>query len=165
MATHAAPARERWMQWWQLRTPPERAAWIAAAACALALLVWLAIVQPLSRDSERLARHVAAQREAVARAQRQADEIAGLDRAGSMPGGRDLRAEVDAALARQGLKASVDREDNQRVRVTLDAVGFDALVALLDTLQRSARIRAAELAATGRVEPGQVRAELVLTTN
>ena len=165
MATHAAPARERWMQWWQLRTPPERAAWIAAAACALALLVWLGIVQPLARDSERLARQVAAQRSALLQAQRQADEIAALAHEGSVPAMRDMRVDLDAELYRQGLKASVDREDNRRIRVTLDAVGFDALVALLDTLQRSARIRAAELTATGRVEPGLVRAELVLTTN
>lgn len=164
MATHTASMHERWTQWWQLRTQSERSGWIAGAACGLALLLWLLIVQPLARDSERLARHVAEQRAALALAQRQADEIAGLARGSAVPP-RDIRIDVDAELGRQGLKANVDRDDKERTRATFDAIGFDTLVALLDALQRSAHIRAAEFTATGRVEPGQVRAEMTLTNN
>lgn len=165
MATHASSTHERWTQWWQLRTQSERSGWIAAAACGFALLLWLLIVQPLARDSERLSRHVAEQRAALALAQRQADEIAGLARGSTARPARDIRNDVDAELARQGLKASIDRDDKERVRATLDAIGFDTLIAMLDALQRSAHVRAAELTATGRVEPGQVRAEMTLTNN
>ena len=78
-----------------------------------------------------------------------------------------------ASRARRRVQgAAVPDRDLTRQRAVVDAFfaaarggDFDALVALLDTLQRGARIRAAELTATGRVEPGLVRAELVLTTN
>ncbi len=63
-----------------------------------------------------------------------------------------------------GLKATaIDRGDDQRVRVTLDAVSFDALAALLEGLQRDARLSAVELTAAARVEPGQVRVEMTLS--
>jgi general secretion pathway protein M len=159
------PARERWSQWWQLRTPFERAAWTGAGSLAGVLVAWLLIVQPATRDSERLARQVAAQRVALTQARRQSDEIAGLARNDAVPPLRDVRATLDAELARQGLKASVDRVDNQRTRLTFDAVDFGALISLLDALQRSARIRPVELSATARVEPTQVRAELTITSD
>jgi type II secretory pathway component PulM len=49
------------------------------------------------------------------------------------------------------------------LRVTLDAVSFDALVTLLDALQRDARLSAVDLTAAARVEPGQVRAEMTFS--
>ncbi len=159
------PARERWARWWQLRTPVERAAWTGAAALAGALVAWLVIVQPASHDSERLTRQLAAQRAALAQAHRQADEIAGLARNDAVPPPRDVRSVLDAELARLGIKAAVDRVDNQRLRLTFDAVDFDALMSLLDALQRSARIRPVELSAIARVEPAQVRAELTITSD
>ncbi len=77
----------------------------------------------------------------------------------------DPRAALDAALVEQGLKSaatSIERGDNERLRVTFDRIGFDALTAFLDALQKSAQLRPVELVATARVEPGQVRAELTL---
>lgn len=159
------PARERWGQWWQLRTPAERAAWTGAGALAAVLVAWLVIVQPVTQASERLARQVAAQRVALAQAHRQSDEIAGLARNDAIPPPRDVRSVLDGELARRGLKASVDRVDNQRIRLTFDAVDFGALMSLLDALHRSTRIRPLELSATARVEPAQVRAELTITSD
>src|SRR5205814_345273 len=81
-----------------------RAAWLAAVACGVALVVWLVIVQPLARDSERVARHVAEQRNALVQAQRQADEIAALARETPVPAARDIPIALDSELARQGFK-------------------------------------------------------------
>ncbi len=159
------PALERWTQWWQLRTRAERAAWATAAAFLAALLAWVVIVQPVARDAERLARQVAAGRAALAQAHRQADEIASRARNDAPLPARDVRPMLDAALARQGLKAAIDRVDDRRIRLTFDAVEFGALSALLDDLQRTARIRPVELNATARVEPAQVRAELTITSD
>ena len=65
-------------------------------------------------------------------------------------------------LILSGLTA-IDRIDNDRLRVSFDAVSFDALTELFDRLQRDARLRAVDATITARVEPGQVRAELILT--
>ena len=156
--------RERGAQWWQLRSMPERAVVALACGIALAAVVWWAVWEPMQRDTERQSRRLVAQRAVLTEARRQADDIASLSRnTGSAPA-RDIRADLDAALSRHGLKpTAVDRIDNDRLRLTFDAIGFDALLPLLETLQRDARLRAVELTATARVEPGQVRADVVLS--
>ena len=168
MATTMRPATEtrliQWRQWWQLRSPAERTAWLIVGGIALVLVAWLLIWQPLTSETERLERRLMEQRAALATARRQADEIAALARSTVEPLPRDARADVESALARQGLKATaIDRGEDQRLRVTLDAVSFEALTRLLEALQRDARLNAVDLTAAARVEPGQVRAEMTFS--
>jgi len=167
MASILRPATEtrltRGRQWWQLRSPAERSSWLAAAGVVLAATAWALIWQPLTRDTERLERRLSEQRATLATAHRQADEIASLARSAVEPLPRNTRSDVESALARQGLKAiAIDDGGDQRLRVTLDAVSFDALASLVASLQRDARLSAVELTAAARVEPGQVRAEMTL---
>jgi type II secretory pathway component PulM len=168
MATTLRPATEtrliQWRQWWQLRSPAERSVWLVAGGIALGLAAWALLWQPLTRDTERLERRLVEQRASLATARRQADEIAALARSTVEPSPRDARADVESALARQGLKATaIERSDDQHLRVTLDAVSFDALATLLNGLQRDARLSAVDLTAAARVEPGQVRAEMTFS--
>ena len=165
MATTLKPAlRERGTQWWQLRSKPERAGVALACGIALAAIAWWLLWEPMQRDIERQSRQLVAQRAILAGAHRQADDIASLSRNPTSVPARDARADLDAALAGQGLKpTAVDRVDNDRLRLTFDAIGFDALLPLLETLQRDAHLRAVDLTATARVEPGQVRADVVLS--
>jgi general secretion pathway protein M len=169
MATTMRPATEtrliQWRQWWQLRSPAERTVLLVAGGIALVLFAWVLIWQPLTRDTERLERRLIEQRAALATARRQADEIAALAQSTVDPSPRDARSDVESALARQGLKAAaIDRGDDQRLRVTLDAVSFAALTSLLGTLQHDARLNAVDLTAAARVEPGQVRAEMTFSS-
>jgi type II secretory pathway component PulM len=165
MATTLQPSlRERFGQWWQLRSRTERMLLSLAGGVVLAGVAWLALWQPMQRDTERLTRQLATQRATLVDARRRAEDIATLSRNTAAPAPRDARADLDAALARQGIKATgVERIDNDRLRVMFDAVGFDRLPPLLDTLQRDARLRAVDLSATARIEPGQVRVELTLS--
>jgi type II secretory pathway component PulM len=159
----AVDSRARMSQWWQLRSPFERVLLSCAGAVVIAAVAWLALWQPMRQDSDRLVRQVAAQRTALATARVQADDIAGLSRNTAALAPRDARADLDAALAQQGLKATtIDRTEGERWRVNFDAIAFEALLKLVETLQRDAHLRAVDLTSTARVEPGQVRAELVL---
>jgi type II secretory pathway component PulM len=118
------------------------------------------------RDSERIAQRLLADRAALADARRQSDAIAGLARAAPGPVASDPRAALDPVLAAQNLRAAataIERIDNDRIRVTFDAIGFDTLSVLLDALQRDAHLRAVEVVATARVETGIVRADVTLT--
>jgi len=169
MATTVRPPGETRLiqgrQWWQLRSPAERSAWLVGGGIVLGLAAWALIWQPLTRDTERLERRLVEQRATLATARRQADEIAALARRTVEPSPRDARADVESALARQGLKATaIDRGDDQRLRVTFDAVSFDALASLLEALQRDARLSAVDITAAARVEPGQVRAEMTFSS-
>jgi type II secretory pathway component PulM len=150
--------------WWQARSAAERKALTVALAAMAALLLWLLLLRPMQRDTEILARQLASARASLAEAKRQADDIATLARSPPATAPRDARADLDAALAKAGVKPiAIDRTDSQRLRVTFDAIAFDTLTALLVALQRDAHLRSVELTATGRVEPGLVRAELTLT--
>src|SRR6266508_2019864 len=156
--------REAFAQWWQLRSRSERMLLTVAAGIAALALIWLVLWQPLARDTERLGRQIENDRATLADARRRADEIAGLARAPSVARA-EPRAALDAVLAQQNLKVAattIERIDNERIRLTFDAIGFDSLTAFLEALQRDARLRAVELVATARVEPGQVRAEVTL---
>jgi len=157
--------REAFAQWWQLRSRSERMLLTAAAGIAALALAWLVVWQPLARDTDRLDRQIENDRAMLADARRRADEIAGLARSAPSVAPAEPRAALDAALARQNLKVAattIERIDNERIRLTFDAIGFDALTAFLYALQRDARLRAVELVATARVEPGQVRADVTL---
>jgi general secretion pathway protein M len=167
MAT-ALPSRrpDSLAHWWQLRSRREQTLLIAVTGLAALALVWLVAWQPLTRDTERLARQVAIDRAALAAARLRSDEIAGLaGKAPSQPA-TDPRSALDGVLAQRDLKTAataIERIDNERIRVTFGAIAFDALTGFLDALQRDARLRAVELVATARVEPGQVRADVTLS--
>jgi general secretion pathway protein M len=156
--------QERFAQWWRARAPRERLALtLIAIAIALALL-WALVWQPLQRDRERLSRQLVEQRLTLAEARQRADAIAGLARNAPNPPAGEPRGAIEAVLARLALKPSapIERLDGGRWRLRFDAIGFDSLTALLDSLQRDTGMRAVELTATGRVEPGQVRVEMTL---
>ena len=159
-------AREAMLRWWQLRSANEQRVLALATVAIAAALLWLLALQPLVRDSERLAHRLPADRAALVEARRQADAIAGLARAAPGPVANDPRAALDPVLAAQNLKTAataIERIDNDRIRVTFDTISFDTLSTLLDALQRDAHLRAVEVVATARVETGLVRADLTLT--
>ena len=157
--------REALAQWWQLRSRSERVLLTAAAGSVALALVWLFVWLPLAHDTDRLGRQIENDRATLADARRRADAIAGLARNAPSVVPAEPRPALDAVLAQQNLKVAattIERVDNERIRLTFNAIGFDALTAFLDALQRDARLRAVELVATARVEPGQVRADVTL---
>jgi general secretion pathway protein M len=157
--------REAFAQWWHLRSRSERILLTVAVGIAALALAWLVVWQPLVRDTDRLARQIESDRATLADARQRADEIAGLARSPPSVVTADPRAALDPILAQQNLKTAattIERIDSERIRLTFDTIGFDALTAFLDALQRDARLRVVELVATARVEPGQVRADVTL---
>ncbi|MDQ2962591.1 MAG: type II secretion system protein M [Pseudomonadota bacterium] len=166
MATTLPSSRRvAFAQWWQVRSRSERMLLAAAAGIAALALTWIVVWQPLARDTDRLVREIESERAMLADARRRADEIAGLARSTPNIAVADPRAALDPVLAQRNLKTaatSIERIDSERIRLIFDTIGFDALIAFLDALQRDARLRAVELVATARVEPGQVRADVTL---
>src|SRR5579862_1776394 len=156
-------AQSTLFHWWRLRSRAERRLLTAGIAMLGLFAAWFLVLQPIERDVERLGRQLATQRTALAEARRQADDIATLSRNAAPVPGRDARADAEAQFARLGLKpTAIDRLDDKRIRVTLEAVAFDQLASLFASLERDAHLRAVDVTATGRVEPGQVRAEMTL---
>ena len=152
------------VRWWAAKGPAERRIVIAIIALVMAAVGWLAIWQPLQRDLATLHVSVPAQRSALVNAQRMADEMAGLSRTQAPVNATDARSELERVLSQHGLRSSVTQIDWQegRARVVFATIGFDSLIPTLEALQRETGLRIIEATLTARVEPGNVRAELVL---
>ena len=148
---------------WERASPRERVAITVAAVVVLGALAWAFVWQPLTRDLERLRETVSIDRAALTSAHAMADEIAGMSR-NTPPARGDLRLSVERALGDRGLRAPAVTIEPQadRVKVVIPAVPFSALVGALDATRKDAAAFVVEGVITPRVEPGSVRAEIVL---
>lgn len=167
MPAHFAPlaAPTAVSRWWATKTRTERRI-VAALALVLALAaLWALVWRPITRDTSALRAAAPAERAALAESRRMVADIAGLARSAPVKPAADARADIERVLAERGLAtgtaAPIDWRDG-RARVTLESARFDALVGALEALQRDAKLRVVEATLTARVEPGTVRAEIVL---
>ena len=158
------------------RMPAPVASWLATksraerriAATILLLVViallWTALWQPLTRDMAALRIAQAGSAATLADARRMAKEIAGLAHTPPKEAPSDARAVLERILVQQNLRAAVTQLESRDggAHVVFAAVGYEALVSALETLQRDAGLRAVEATLTARVEPGTVRADFTL---
>jgi type II secretory pathway component PulM len=164
----SAPERNRWLPAslaaaWDRASPRERRMAIAGAAIVALGVGWGLLWQPMRADIDRIRLELSRATEVLAATRNLADEAAGLARETPPIRGADLRTVVARVLAERGLRAAgtLDVKDN-RVTVVVSEARFDALVGALEALRSSDGLRAVEATLTPRVEPGTVRAELVL---
>jgi len=151
-------------RWLAGKTRVEQRVVAGVAIAVIVVVLWAAIWQPLRRatDAMRTAHDVNAT--ALATARKMAEEAAGLARTTATSAPADARTALERVLAQQNLRGAVTQLDWQgdRAHIVFAAVQYDALIALLEGLQRDAKLRAVEATLTARVEPGTVRAELTL---
>ncbi|MEP7275371.1 MAG: type II secretion system protein GspM [Betaproteobacteria bacterium] len=148
---------------WTRASSRERIAMGVGAAVVLGTLAWAFALQPLTRDLDRLRDAAPAVAASLAQARALADDIAGLAR-NTPPARGDLRAAVERAFAERDLRAPAVTIEPQgdRVSVVVLAAPFATLVAALDAAGKDGAAFVVEGTITPRVEPGAVRAELVL---
>jgi len=151
-------------RWLAGKTRTERRIVAATAAAVGIAVLWLAVWEPLRRDVDALrATHAVSAAELVA-ARKMTEDAAGLARNPATPTPADPRTTLDRTLAQQNLRGAVTQLDWQegRAHVVFAAVSYDALIALLEALQRDGNLRVVDATLTARVEPGTVRGELTL---
>ena len=150
---------------WDRMSPRERRFAIAAVAVVLLAAAWGWLWQPLQEDSLRARRELVRDRAVLATARAQAAELTGLQRGTQTPPGGDSRVAIERVLGERGLQralTSLEVKDN-RTTLTFAAIGFNALVGVLDALAKTDGLRPLEATLTARVDPGNVRAEITLT--
>ena len=148
---------------WDRASPRERVAIVAGLAVVLGALGWAFVWQPLTRDLDRMRESSPLDTATLNRARAMADDIAGMSRSAPVSRG-ELRSTVERALGDRGLRApavAIEPQDD-RVKVIVPAVPFATLVAALDAIRKDTAAFVVEGVITPRVEPGTVRAELVL---
>ncbi|MEP6656833.1 MAG: type II secretion system protein GspM [Betaproteobacteria bacterium] len=149
--------------WWAGKSRRERRVLVALGVFAFGALAWVTLWQPLVRDIARLEADRARSASEWATAQREVADITRLTRA-PLPPPVEGRAALEQSLVRSGLRGALTQLDWQerRAHVVFASVSFPALVTWLDALQRDAGLLAVEATMSARVEPGTIRAELVL---
>lgn len=148
---------------WARASTRERRLFALAALVVLGGAGYAWLWQPMVADSTRLARDLPRERALLVAAQAQAAELVTLAKTPLPPRG-PLRPAVEHAMAEHGLQPDAGALDEKegRLRVTLASARFDAVVPLIATLARKSGVRVIESTITQRVEPGQVRVELLL---
>jgi type II secretory pathway component PulM len=158
------PVPEAWRRTWDRMSQRERTLTAAGACAVLAAAAWSLVWQPMQNDSLRMRRELQRERAVLATARAQAAEIAGLQRGAQPSFSGDPRLAIERALAERGQKGaltSIDAKDN-RTTITFAAIGFEALVNLLDALAKADGLRVVDATLVSRIDPGTVRAEIAL---
>jgi type II secretory pathway component PulM len=151
-------------RWWSSKSEWDRRIIASVGLVVIAALAWWGVWQPVTRDIAAMRAANAREAVALANARRMIDEMAGLARAPAAGADADPRPDLERVLVLQNLRAALTQQDwkDGRARLVFGAVGYESLIAGLEALQRDARLRVVEATLTARVEPGTVRAELVL---
>ncbi len=152
-------------RWWSSKTTGERRIVLGIVFLAISAFAWWVVWQPMTRDIAITRAANARNAVALGQARRMAEEMAGLARTPLPGGATDARTDLERILAEQNLRALLTQQDwkDGRARLVFGAVSYDALIGALEALQRDAKLRVVEATLTARVEPGTVRAEVVLT--
>ena len=162
------PVPSGWARAWDNLSSREQRLAMAAIAVVLLAAAWAWLWQPMQEDIAAARREVLHDRAALAAARLQAAEIVGLQRDAKHPTGGpmggDSRVAIERVLGERALKASLTSLEvkDGRTHITFTAIGFDALVGMLDSLARTDGLRPVEATLTSRIDPPAVRAEITL---
>lgn len=156
--------KARLIQWWESRSPRDRRI-IAVLAAAVAVLLYLWLVQSANRARTQLGASVAVLRAQAVRFEQDAAELARV-RAVRAPADApaDLRSQVQAQAATAGLASSLvraDATDADHVQVAFGSVPFPDWLDWIAALQ-SQRIRLESARIEALSTPGLVGATATL---
>lgn len=134
-------------------------------AVAAVVMVLLGIILPLNRSLAQTRQRVVTKQADLAFIQSAVPELGSLSPAGNIASGESLVVLIDSSARESGLGKSLSSSQptgDKGLRIRLDHVPFDGMVAWLARLAQShgVRVESAEIEAAG--EPGLVNAGLVL---
>ena len=155
--------KQAWQTFWLARNARERALLtIGGVFLLLALLYGLAWL-PISEGRKKLTANLPQLRADAAQMRANLQEITGLQaNTGAAPG--DARQAVESGLQAAGLRdkvSAIDKVDSQRVRLTLNGVGFDGVLGFLESMQSQQRLRVESLQIQA-AESGRVKGSITL---
>ncbi len=153
--------------WWRGLQDRERRLLILAATVLAAIAYWQLLLQPLTSARTRAQSAVVSLQQATAQASVQVDAILAARQAAAPRPVRSLFALIDSSARDAGLMSAQTRIEplaENRVRVTMDGVSFDALAAWLEGLDRNEGVDISEWSVDRALAPGVVNAAMTLET-
>lgn len=157
-------------EFWAARDARERAMLSAAAAVAGLGLIYALLIDPALAGREQLNKNLPLLRQQVAQLQELSKEAAALSqkpaqpRAGNSaaPSSAMSRENIEAALARNGIKPKSVTLSGGFAKVQLAAVSFAGTLNWLDDMQKTARLSVADANIVALAQPDMIDATLTL---
>ena len=155
--------------WWQGLSPRDQRVLGGGALVVALLLLWALLIEPAQSARHSLQAQVQAAETDLAFMQQAAQQLSGLQSAGSSHvfdrGGRSLLALADGSAGEARLGAAIKRIEPiaaNRVNVWLEQANFDDVALWLEQLQRQFGVRVDELSLQRGSAVGQVDGRLTL---
>ncbi|KPC53854.1 type II secretion system protein M [Amantichitinum ursilacus] len=155
--------KARFLAFWLARAPRERAMLGAAAAVILIALLYVALWEPLVNQRAVLAKQLPRLQADLAQMQR---SIALIKAAGGAPGvarSDDLRQAVTASLGQRNIKADIQAQPDNRLKIDATEVAFSQVLDLLSGLQRETGAHAVSADISSQQSNGIVHFTAVVT--
>lgn len=158
------------IQWWQALSARERALLSVGGCAVLALVLFLGVLEPLHAKHQRLTLQVDGEQKILVELQGLAAEAARFraTRGSSvLPPGQTLLAVLNATAASSHLDTQIKRvvpNGEQEASIAFDEVGFDQLLEWLILIREQHGIQVARIVVDKAGAPGQVNANLTLST-
>ena len=153
------------MQFWSERNTRERLILSIGSSLLMLSLLYAYVWLPIRTDVERLNQTLPELRAAAAQMRAEAAEIAALKtRSVAVPAGGALGA-VEQSANTQGLRDKIEElgaTDQNHIRMSANALPFDAWVGWLNLLQAQSGIRVESANVEATQDQGKVKAQAVL---
>lgn len=157
---------DRLLSGWRNLQPRERVIVAAGSIIALVLVCYTLVWMPVQRDLSGLRASVPKARAQLALMHVQARHVARLRTSASSTGSTgNLLTRLERSALERGLRQNITRmepDGNNAVRLSLDAVNFNALLSWLTDLRRQSGVRAETATITAQPDAGVVNVRLLL---
>jgi general secretion pathway protein M len=131
-------SRQSFSEFWAVRDARERAMLTVAAAVVVFGLLYALLIDPALSGREQLGKNLPLLRQQVAQMQALSAEAAALSGKSASPLIAMSKENIEAALARNGLKPQSVMVTGSYAKVQLTAVSFAGTLAWLDEMQKNA---------------------------
>ena len=149
-------------QFWAARDARERVILAVAAALAMSGLIFAALFYPALTGRDQMNKDLPALRQQVALLQALSIEAAAFSRKAALPVASVTRENIDAALARKGLKPQSVTLTGDLVKVQLAAAPFSGTLNWLDEMQKSSLLSVVDANIVALVKPDTIDATFTL---
>ena len=155
-------SRQSFSEFWAARNARERAMLLAATAVTAIGLIYAIMVDPAMTGREQLNKNLPVLRLQVAQMQALSREAAVFSSKSAQPMAAITRENIEAALARKGLKPQSVMLTGNLAKVQFTAVSFAAMLGWLDEMQKSAHLAVVDANIVSLAQSGTVDATLTL---
>jgi general secretion pathway protein M len=154
--------RQAFSEFWVARNVRERSLLALAALVVAFGLAYAVLVDPALSGREQLKKSLPVLRQQVAQMRAMAKQVSLLSATHAVPAATMTRDGIEAALARNGLKAQEVLLNGDFAKIQLNSASFAGMLFWLDDLQKTAMLSVTDADIVALPQPDKVNATITL---